>query len=104
MDAWLVEHLVCPSDNADVPQRADRLVCAGVHSYPIVDGFFSLKAQAGDRAPLPSRYRLVVSCSELLRKTNGRFPALALVADSLYVRSVCRACPEDDAVVTVGVG
>ena len=38
MDAWFVEHLVCPRDHTVLQQCADRLVCASGHSYPIVDG------------------------------------------------------------------
>lgn len=53
-----------------------------------VDGFFSLNAQASDRDLLPFRYRLVISCSEMLCSLSVRFPSLAMLADSLYVHSL----------------
>ena len=53
-----------------------------------VDGFFSLNAQASDRDLLPFRYRLVVSCSEILRSMSVRLSPLAMLADSLYVHSL----------------
>jgi SAM-dependent methyltransferase/uncharacterized protein YbaR (Trm112 family) len=55
-----------------------------------VDGFLSLNAQAADLDLLPARYRLVVHCSELLRKLSAVAPPLRYLADSLYVRSVKR--------------
>ena len=59
-----------------------------------VDGFFSLNAQASDRDLLPLRYRLVVSCSELLRSLSVRLSPLAMLADSLYVHSLRPECSE----------
>ncbi len=64
-----------------------------------VDGFFSLNAQASDKDLLPPQYRLVVSCSEFLRRMSRRLPVLALIADSLYVHSVRRGYSEDSAVL-----
>lgn len=53
----------------------------------LVDGFFSLNPQTSDLRLLPSPYRLVVMCSEFLRRGSDRLPWLAYFADSLYVRS-----------------
>jgi SAM-dependent methyltransferase len=52
-----------------------------------VDGFFSLNAQSSDLALMPSRFRAAIRLSDFLRGLARRFPALTLVADSLYVRS-----------------
>ena len=104
MDAWIFEHLVCPTVHNSLQQYADHLVCASAHFYPIMDGFSCLNAQASDKDLLPSQHRLVGSCSELLRKTIGWFPALAIIVDRLYVRSLRRACPDDSAVTAVVVG
>ena len=52
-----------------------------------VDGFFSLNPQAVDLPALPVRYRLIVRVSDALRRGSDRFPWLASVADSLYVRA-----------------
>ena len=52
-----------------------------------VDGFFSLNPQKTDRALLPWRYRIVVFCSDVLRKASVAFPLLTYLADSLYVTS-----------------
>jgi hypothetical protein len=104
MHAWFVEHLVCPTDHTSLQQYADHLVCASGPSYPVVDGFFCLNEQASDKDLMPFPYRLVVSLSELLRKTIGWFPALALSAERLHVRSLRRACPEDSTVTAAVAG
>jgi SAM-dependent methyltransferase/uncharacterized protein YbaR (Trm112 family) len=59
-----------------------------------VDGFFSLNAQTSDKDLLPPRYRVVVSCSEMLRILSLRFAPLTDIADSLYVHSVRQGCSE----------
>ena len=56
-----------------------------------VDGYFSLNAQASDLRFFPRRYRALVRTSEALRKMSERFPALAYVADSLYVNATRRS-------------
>jgi SAM-dependent methyltransferase/uncharacterized protein YbaR (Trm112 family) len=50
-----------------------------------VDGFFSLNAQISDVHLMPPHYRAIVYASEALRKASEAVPALAYVADSLYV-------------------
>lgn len=55
-----------------------------------VDGFFSLNPQATDIDLMAKRHALVVRTSEFLRRVSSRIPALAVVADSLYVRAVRR--------------
>jgi SAM-dependent methyltransferase/uncharacterized protein YbaR (Trm112 family) len=52
-----------------------------------VDGFFSLNVQPSDVHLFPARYRAVVRTSEILRRLSNHFPALAKIADSLYVSS-----------------
>lgn len=52
-----------------------------------VDGYFSLNVQPSDLRLLPARYRLLVHASEALRKLSSRAPALAYLADSLYISS-----------------
>lgn len=54
-------------------------------SKTIVDGFWSLNAQASDYALLPLRYRAVIFVSESLRGLSKRFEGLKYVADSIYV-------------------
>jgi SAM-dependent methyltransferase len=56
-------------------------------SHLLVDGFFSLNAQATDIDLLPWKHASVVRVSEVLRAASRRLPALARVADSLYVCS-----------------
>ena len=56
-------------------------------SQVLVDGYFSLNAQVSDLRFLPRRYRALVRTSEALRKMSRLFPALAYVADSLYVNA-----------------
>jgi SAM-dependent methyltransferase len=55
-----------------------------------VDGFFSLNPQAADLPLLSPGARAVVRASELFRRMSQAVPALAYVADSLYVRSRVR--------------
>jgi ubiquinone/menaquinone biosynthesis C-methylase UbiE/uncharacterized protein YbaR (Trm112 family) len=51
------------------------------------EGFLSLNAQTSDLALLPSRYRLLVRTSDLLRRLARSAPPLVQFADSVYVRS-----------------
>lgn len=51
------------------------------------DSFLSLNAQLTDVDLLPFPYRLIVRCSDLLRRLSARWQWLACVADSLYVAS-----------------
>lgn len=60
-------------------------------SQVLVDGYFSLNAQASDLRFLPRRYRALVRTSEALRRMSGQVPALTYVADSLYVNATRRA-------------
>jgi len=53
-----------------------------------IDGFFSLDPQISDVRFFPASYKAIVYASELLRRVGAAFPALKLVADSLYVDSV----------------
>ena len=53
-----------------------------------IDGFFSLNPQISDLRFFPAPYKAIVYASELLRRVGAAFPALKLVADSLYVDSV----------------
>jgi SAM-dependent methyltransferase/uncharacterized protein YbaR (Trm112 family) len=53
-----------------------------------IDGFFSLDPQISDVRFFPAPYKAIVYASELLRRVGAAFPALKLVADSLYVDSV----------------
>jgi len=53
-----------------------------------IDGFFSLDPQLSDLRFLPARYKAIIYASEMLRRAGAAFPALRLVADSLYVDSV----------------
>lgn len=50
-----------------------------------VDGFFGLGIQPSDVGMLPLRFRLVVRCSEMLRRIAHYAPWLTNIADSLYV-------------------
>jgi SAM-dependent methyltransferase len=52
-----------------------------------VDGFFSLNAQTSDRNLLTPSGRVIVSCSDALRKLEGYFHPLMNLADSLYVKA-----------------
>lgn len=52
------------------------------------DGFLSLNAQLTDIDLLPFLYRLIVLCSDLLRRLSARWKWLVCVADSLYVASI----------------
>jgi ubiquinone/menaquinone biosynthesis C-methylase UbiE/uncharacterized protein YbaR (Trm112 family) len=56
-----------------------------------VDGFFSLNVQPTDVDLLPGKYRLIVACSEWLRRTSERVRWLTYLADSLYVRATRQA-------------
>ena len=53
-----------------------------------VDGYFSLNAQTSDKDLLPRKFRLVVACSDVLRRLSQRIPGLLYLADSLYVHSI----------------
>lgn len=55
------------------------------------EGYFALGVIPGDRDLLPLNYRLVVSCSEGLRKMSEKLPWMRYVADSLYVKSLPRS-------------
>lgn len=61
----------------------------------LVDGFFSLNPQPSDLKLLSLPYRVVVRCSEFLRKTSTRLPWLVHIADSLYVRSTAQSKSQD---------
>src|SRR5439155_4139852 len=50
-----------------------------------VDGYFSLNPQFSDRRFLPGKYQALVWTSEMLRRTSEKVPALANIADSLYL-------------------
>jgi SAM-dependent methyltransferase len=50
-----------------------------------VDGFFSLNAQVSDLRFFPWQYKLLVLLSHSLQRLSRRAPALAYLADSLYV-------------------
>lgn len=52
-----------------------------------VDGFFGLGIQPSDIAILPPHYKLVIICSEILRRMSLLFPPLSYLADSLYIKS-----------------
>ncbi len=51
------------------------------------DCYFGLGIQASDADLLPARYRFVVKTSEAIRRLSLKIPALAKVADSVYLRS-----------------
>ena len=53
----------------------------------VIDGFFSLNAQAADLDLMPRRLRAVIRASDAARAAAARVPPLRLAADSLYVRS-----------------
>ncbi len=57
----------------------------------MVDGFFSLNAQATDLDLMPSSLGIVIRASDLLRRVAKVVPPLGKIADSLYVESVRRA-------------
>jgi SAM-dependent methyltransferase/uncharacterized protein YbaR (Trm112 family) len=38
LDAWFLDHLVCPRDHCALAVDGPSLVCAGGHRYPVVDG------------------------------------------------------------------
>jgi len=50
-----------------------------------VDGFFSLNAQVSDLRFFPWQYKLIVLLSHSLQRLSRQVPALAYLADSLYV-------------------
>jgi SAM-dependent methyltransferase/uncharacterized protein YbaR (Trm112 family) len=50
-----------------------------------VDGFFSLNPQVSDVRLFPWQYKLLVVLSDRLQRLSRRVPALAYLADSLYV-------------------
>ncbi len=50
-----------------------------------VDGFFSLNAQVSDLRFFPWQYKLLVLLSHSLQRLSRQAPALAYLADSLYV-------------------
>jgi SAM-dependent methyltransferase len=50
-----------------------------------VDGFFSLNPQVSDLRLFPWHYKLLVLLSHNLQRLSQRVPALAYLADSLYV-------------------
>jgi SAM-dependent methyltransferase/uncharacterized protein YbaR (Trm112 family) len=50
-----------------------------------VDGFFSLNAQVSDLRLFPWQYKLIVLLSHRLQRLSIQVPALAYLADSLYV-------------------
>lgn len=50
-----------------------------------VDGFFSLNAQVSDLRLFPWQYKMLVLLSHNLQRLSRRVPALAYLADSLYV-------------------
>jgi SAM-dependent methyltransferase len=52
-----------------------------------VDGYFGLGIQPGDVQILPPHYRIVVRCSELLRRLSLKARWMHTLADSLYVES-----------------
>ena len=53
-----------------------------------VDGYFSLGiGEVADRASLRMRHRIVVMCSDLLRRASKAIPWMTWLADSLYVES-----------------
>ena len=53
-----------------------------------VDGFFSLNPQVSDLHFFPWQYKLLVLLSHNLQRLSKRVPALAYVADSLYVSAI----------------
>lgn len=61
-----------------------------------VDGFFGLGIQPSDIDLLPTRYQVVVRCSEVLRKLSERVGWLRNVADSLYITSEPAPTTSDD--------
>jgi SAM-dependent methyltransferase/uncharacterized protein YbaR (Trm112 family) len=50
-----------------------------------VDGYFSLNPQISDLRFLPRRYKALVLLSHRLQRLSEKLPALAYVADSLYI-------------------
>jgi len=52
-----------------------------------VDGFFSLNPQISDVRFLPLKYKPIIYASEVLRRLSESLPALAYLADSLYVNA-----------------
>jgi SAM-dependent methyltransferase/uncharacterized protein YbaR (Trm112 family) len=55
-----------------------------------VDGFFSLNPQVSDLRFFPWHYKLLVLLSDRLQRLSTQVPALAYIADSLYVSAFKR--------------
>lgn len=73
---WTPHELVSAFEHAIGPTRM------------LVDGFFSLNPQFSDRRFMPRKYQALVWLSEALRRASQTVPAMAYVADSLYLDSV----------------
>jgi SAM-dependent methyltransferase/uncharacterized protein YbaR (Trm112 family) len=52
-----------------------------------IDCFFGIGLQPADADLMPAKWRLLLSASESLRKLEGVWPGLALLADSVYVNT-----------------
>lgn len=53
-----------------------------------VDGYFGLGIQRSDWGLMPSRFKLIIVLSEILRGISLLFPPLTYGADSLYVKAI----------------
>lgn len=53
-----------------------------------VDCYFGLNIQKSDIDILPTKFKVVVHSSEVLRRMSKRIPALVNVADSVYLESI----------------
>ena len=68
-----------------IPELRRTFEAALGPSMIAVDGFFSLNPQVSDLRFFPWQYKLLVLLSDRLRRLSTRVPALAYLADSLYV-------------------
>ena len=66
MDAWFLEHLVCPRDRSGLCEQDGRLVCENGHAYPVVDG---IPVMLVEEAP-PTHH----ACSRSLVLAAGETP------------------------------
>jgi ubiquinone/menaquinone biosynthesis C-methylase UbiE/uncharacterized protein YbaR (Trm112 family) len=56
-------------------------------TFFFVDGYFGLGIQKTDIDLLPSKYRAIVRCSEILRRLSEQAKWMQMFADSVYVKS-----------------
>jgi 2-polyprenyl-3-methyl-5-hydroxy-6-metoxy-1,4-benzoquinol methylase len=57
-------------------------------THLFVDGYFGFNVHSSDKDLLLKRYRMVVTCSDILRRMSKTMPWMKYWADSLYVQSV----------------